>query len=62
MRAAAVVSGAIIALGIFLTLAAATSMNATWIGVGMLTLSVAGSVGVMLASAPSGGGRVVARG
>ena len=62
MRAAAVVAGTIIALGIFLTLAAATSMNATWIGVGMLTLSVAGSVGVMLASAPSGGGRVVARG
>ena len=62
MRAAAVVAGTIIALGIFLTLAAATSMDATWIGVGMLTLSVAGSVGVMLASAPSGGGRVVARG
>ena len=62
MRAAAVVAGTIIALGIFLTLAAATSMGATWIGVGMLTLSVAGSVGVMLASAPNGGGRVVARG
>ena len=62
MRAAAVVAGTIIVLGIFLTIAAASSMDATWIGIGMLTVSVAGSVGVMLASGAGGQGRVAAQG
>jgi hypothetical protein len=62
MRAAAVIAGTIIVLGIFLTIAAASSMDATWIWIGMLTVSVAGSVGVMLASGPGGRGRVAAGG
>jgi hypothetical protein len=62
MRAAAVIAGTIIVLGIFLTIAAASSMDATWIGIGMLTVSVAGSVGVMLASGPGRQRRVAAQG
>jgi hypothetical protein len=62
MRAAVAVAGTLIALGIFLTIAAATAMDATWIGVGMLTVSISGSVGVMVASAPRGGRRMVAGG
>ena len=61
MRAAAVVAGTILVLGIFLAIAAATSMAATWIGVGMLAISATGSIGVMVASAPGGSTRVAAR-
>ncbi len=61
MRAAAVVAGTILVLGIFLAIAAAIGLSATWIGVGMLGISVAGSLGVMVASAPNGQGRIAAR-
>lgn len=61
MRAAAVVAGTIVVLGIYLAIAAAMAFTATWIGIGMLAVSAAGSVGVMLASAPGAGARSVAR-
>ena len=61
MRAAATAAGTIIVLGIYLAIAAAMAFTASWIGIGMLAVSAAGSIGVMLASAPGGGARGAAR-
>ena len=54
MRAAAVVAGTIVVLGIYLAIAAAMAFTATWIGIGMLAISTLGSIGVMIASGPVG--------
>jgi hypothetical protein len=54
MRAAAVVAGTIIVLGIYLAIAAAMALSPTWIGIGMLTISAGGALGVMVASSPTG--------
>jgi hypothetical protein len=48
MRAAALVSAAIIASGVYLAVAAALAISTTWIALGVLSIAVMGALGVML--------------
>lgn len=48
MRAAAVVSAAIIASGVYLAVAAALAISTTWIALGVLSIAVMGALGVMV--------------
>jgi hypothetical protein len=50
MRAAAVLAVTVVVLGLYLALAAGLAMSASWIGIGMLTISVVGAIGVMATS------------
>jgi hypothetical protein len=53
MRAAALSAGAIIAVGIFLGIAATFAFSPTWIGIGILAIGVLAAIGIMAASGPS---------
>lgn len=50
MRAAAFLSAAIVAAGIYLAAASVLSMSTTWIALGVLTIAVTAAVAVMTAS------------
>ena len=52
MRTAAFIAGAIIAVGAYLTIAAAFAFSPTWIGLGLLAIAVVGAIGIMSASSP----------
>ena len=50
MRAAAFLSAAIVAAGIYLAAASVLSMSTTWIALGVLTIAVTAAVALMTAS------------
>lgn len=52
MRAAAYVAAAIIALGIFLFIAASFAFAPTWIGLGMLAIASTTGIGLVMATPP----------
>ena len=49
MRAAAILSVAIIAIGAYLMIASAVSLSPTWIAVGMLAIAVTSAIAVVSA-------------
>ena len=49
MRAAALLSGAIIAIGAFLMIAAAFALSMTWIAVGILAITVTSAIAIVTA-------------
>ena len=61
MRAAALVAGALIALGAYLTLAAVLAFSPTWVGLGMLLVAAAFGVAMVVLEGdrPGGTGRSV---
>jgi hypothetical protein len=53
MRAAAVISAAVIAVGVYLALAAMLSVSTSWIALGVLAIAIVASLGVMASERPS---------
>jgi hypothetical protein len=51
MRAAAFIAGAVIAVGIYLAVAAALDFSPTWIGLGSLAIGVVGASGIVMTGA-----------
>jgi uncharacterized SAM-binding protein YcdF (DUF218 family) len=47
MRAAAVISAAVIAVGLYLAVAATLSISISWIALGVLAIAVVSAMGVM---------------
>ena len=47
MRAAAVTSAAIVAIGLYLAVAAMLSISISWIALGVLAIAVVSAIGVM---------------
>jgi hypothetical protein len=52
MRAAAFVAVALIAVGLYLALAATLGFTPTWIALGMLAIAATAGVGLVMAGAP----------
>ena len=48
MRAAAVISAAVIAVGIYLAVAATLAVSTSWIALGVLAIAIVASLGVMV--------------
>jgi hypothetical protein len=53
MRAATVISAAVIADGIYLAIAATLSISTSWIALGILAIAIVSAVGVMATEGPS---------
>ncbi len=53
MRAAAVTSAAIIAVGLYLAVAATLSISTGWIALGILAIAIVSAMGVMATEGPS---------
>jgi hypothetical protein len=53
MRAAAFIAGAVIAVGIYLAVAAALHFSPTWIGLGILGISLVGAAGIVMTGTPA---------
>ena len=53
MRAAAIISATVIAVGIYLALAATLSFSTSWIALGVLAIAIVASLGVMATERPS---------
>ena len=54
MRAAAVISAAVIAVGVYLAVAATLSVSTSWIAFGVLAIAILSAIGVMATERPSG--------
>lgn len=50
MRAAAILAATIIAVGLFLAIAASIAMSASFIGIGTLLIAAAGAVGMTMSA------------
>lgn len=53
MRAATVVSGSIILIGIYLAVAAVLAFTPTWVALGLLAISLVAALSIVLAPDPS---------
>ena len=53
MRAAAVISAAVIAVGLYLAVSAMLSVSTSWIALGVLAIAAAAAVGVMASERPA---------
>ncbi len=53
MRAAAFFATSLVAIGLYLAVAAAFGFTPTWIGVGMLAIAAVAAVGLVAMSGPS---------
>ena len=53
MRAAAIISATVIAVGIYLALAATLSFSTSWIALGVFAIAIVASLGVMATERPS---------
>ena len=54
MRAAAVISIAVIATGVYLAVAATLSVSTSWMALGVLAIAIASAVGIMATERSSG--------
>ena len=59
MRASAILAVTIVVLGLFLAVAAGFALSASWIGIGMLTISATGAIAITLAGPTSPARRTV---
>ena len=53
MRAAAVISVALIAVGVYLAVASMLSVSTSWMALGILAIAVVSAVGIMATERPS---------
>ncbi len=53
MRAAAFFAASLVAIGLYLAVAAAFAFTPTWIGLGMLGIAIVASVGLVVSSGTS---------
>ncbi|HYI68014.1 MAG TPA: hypothetical protein VEW95_13925 [Candidatus Limnocylindrales bacterium] len=53
MRAAAIVSGAVIAVGVYLAVAAMLSVSTSWMALGVLVIAIVAALGVMASERPA---------
>jgi len=54
MRAAAVISAAVIAVGVYLAVAATLSISTSWMALGVLAIAIVSAIGIMATERPSG--------
>ncbi|MGZ8563762.1 MAG: hypothetical protein ACXWWU_09100 [Candidatus Limnocylindria bacterium] len=55
MRAAAFFAASLVAIGLYLAVAAAFAFTPTWIGVGMLVIASVAAIGLIMTSGTSSG-------
>lgn len=53
MRAAAVISAAVIAVGLYLAVSATLSVSTSWIALGVLAIATTAALGVMASERPA---------
>ena len=54
MRAADVISAALIAVGVYLAVAATLSVSTSWMAIGVLAIAIVSAVGIMATERSSG--------
>ena len=54
MRAAAVLSAAVIAIGTYLAIASTLDISTSWIAIGTLAIAIVAAVGIMATQRPAG--------
>ena len=54
MRAAAFIPAVLVAIGLFLAVAAVFALAPIWIGLGVLAISLAGAIGMTVTGRPGG--------
>ena len=53
MRAAAIVSAAVVAVGVYLAVATMLSVSTSWMALGVLVIAIAAALGVMASERPA---------